>query len=322
MFAVMMRRACIPILHLGRPWSSTGCSLSEHHDVWPQFKSPLLWDFGGVATYLIVSVLFWYIGLVPDLAAGARPADAAPGPAILRPAGARLARLGHPLAALAAQAYRTCSRRSRCRWSSRCTSACRCCSPPAPCPAGIRHVFPPYFVLGAIYLWLRHGIADHGRPARPSPSRTSSPTATSIYSGGSCSLTGFASVSYGIPGRCSTLAWFWGDWLRAARPSPSRSPAPMPGPILGGGHRQRGGILMVVVGARAPQRTGAVADRGPWCVARHLARSLLFPGRGSPWPRLLPSAWRGLHAVALGMVAVSAGTIGVFLFPVPAVRGA
>ncbi|HEY8965263.1 MAG TPA: NrfD/PsrC family molybdoenzyme membrane anchor subunit, partial [Candidatus Methylacidiphilales bacterium] len=58
-----------PILHLGRPWvfywllpypSSTG--------LWPQFRSPLLWDVFAVSTYATVSLLFWYLGLIPDLA--------------------------------------------------------------------------------------------------------------------------------------------------------------------------------------------------------------------------------------------------------------
>src|SRR5204862_4803990 len=37
--------------------------------VWPQFRSPLEWDIWAVLTYLLVSILFWYVGLVPDLAA-------------------------------------------------------------------------------------------------------------------------------------------------------------------------------------------------------------------------------------------------------------
>jgi molybdopterin-containing oxidoreductase family membrane subunit len=37
-------------------------------DVWPQFRSPLSWDFFAVLVYLIVSVLFWYVGIIPDLA--------------------------------------------------------------------------------------------------------------------------------------------------------------------------------------------------------------------------------------------------------------
>ncbi|MGH6943580.1 MAG: NrfD/PsrC family molybdoenzyme membrane anchor subunit [Geminicoccaceae bacterium] len=58
-----------PILHLGRPWLFYWLlPYPSTMDVWPQFKSPLEWDLFGVATYLIVSVLFWYIGLIPDLA--------------------------------------------------------------------------------------------------------------------------------------------------------------------------------------------------------------------------------------------------------------
>ncbi|MGE5261968.1 MAG: NrfD/PsrC family molybdoenzyme membrane anchor subunit [Acidobacteriota bacterium] len=61
--------ALFPVLHLGRPWfafwlipypSVTG--------LWPQFRSPLIWDFFAVSTYGTVSLIFWYIGLVPDLA--------------------------------------------------------------------------------------------------------------------------------------------------------------------------------------------------------------------------------------------------------------
>jgi len=58
-----------PILHLGRPWLFYWMApYFNTMEVWPQFKSPLTWDFFAVLTYLIVSVLFWYIGIVPDLA--------------------------------------------------------------------------------------------------------------------------------------------------------------------------------------------------------------------------------------------------------------
>jgi Ni/Fe-hydrogenase subunit HybB-like protein len=36
--------------------------------MWPNFKSPLLWDVFAVSTYFTVSLLFWYVGLIPDLA--------------------------------------------------------------------------------------------------------------------------------------------------------------------------------------------------------------------------------------------------------------
>ncbi|WP_343717168.1 NrfD/PsrC family molybdoenzyme membrane anchor subunit [Inquilinus sp.] len=59
-----------PILHLGRPWLFYWMApYPNTMGIWPQFKSPLTWDFFAVLTYLTVSVLFWYIGIVPDLAA-------------------------------------------------------------------------------------------------------------------------------------------------------------------------------------------------------------------------------------------------------------
>ncbi len=59
-----------PILHLGRPWFFYWMfPYPATMDVWPQFRSPLEWDIWAVLTYLTVSIVFWYIGLVPDLAA-------------------------------------------------------------------------------------------------------------------------------------------------------------------------------------------------------------------------------------------------------------
>ncbi|HYG78434.1 MAG TPA: NrfD/PsrC family molybdoenzyme membrane anchor subunit [Planctomycetota bacterium] len=58
-----------PILHLGRPqyfyWL---VPYPNTMNVWPQFRSPLVWDFFAISTYATVSLLFWYIGLIPDLA--------------------------------------------------------------------------------------------------------------------------------------------------------------------------------------------------------------------------------------------------------------
>ena len=59
-----------PILHLGRPWFFYWMApYPSTMGVWPQFRSPLTWDFFAVLTYLTVSLLFWYIGILPDLAA-------------------------------------------------------------------------------------------------------------------------------------------------------------------------------------------------------------------------------------------------------------
>jgi len=58
-----------PILHLGRPWLFYWLlPYPATMHTWPQFRSPLLWDFFAILTYVTSSVLFWYLGLLPDLA--------------------------------------------------------------------------------------------------------------------------------------------------------------------------------------------------------------------------------------------------------------
>jgi molybdopterin-containing oxidoreductase family membrane subunit len=58
-----------PLIHLGRPWLGYWLlPLPNTMDIWPQFRSPLVWDVFAVTTYATVSLLFWYVGLVPDLA--------------------------------------------------------------------------------------------------------------------------------------------------------------------------------------------------------------------------------------------------------------
>jgi molybdopterin-containing oxidoreductase family membrane subunit len=58
-----------PLLHTGRPWFAYWLlPIPNTFAMWPQFRSPLLWDVFAVSTYATVSALFWYIGLVPDLA--------------------------------------------------------------------------------------------------------------------------------------------------------------------------------------------------------------------------------------------------------------
>jgi molybdopterin-containing oxidoreductase family membrane subunit len=58
-----------PILHMGRPWLAYYMlPYPNTMGLWPQFRSPLVWDVFAVTTYATVSFLFWYMGLVPDLA--------------------------------------------------------------------------------------------------------------------------------------------------------------------------------------------------------------------------------------------------------------
>ena len=68
LFAVMCA-GMFPLLHLGRPWLFYWLlPYPNTLGVWPQFRSPLIWDVFAVSTYLTVSVIFWYTGLIPDLA--------------------------------------------------------------------------------------------------------------------------------------------------------------------------------------------------------------------------------------------------------------
>jgi Ni/Fe-hydrogenase subunit HybB-like protein len=66
----LVNAALFPLLHLGRPWFFYWLApYPATMNVWPNFKSALPWDVAAVSTYFTVSVLFWYLGLVPDLAA-------------------------------------------------------------------------------------------------------------------------------------------------------------------------------------------------------------------------------------------------------------
>ncbi len=58
-----------PLLHLGRPWVFFWLiPYPDTMGLWPQFRSPLVWDVFAVSTYFTVSLIYWYAGLIPDLA--------------------------------------------------------------------------------------------------------------------------------------------------------------------------------------------------------------------------------------------------------------
>jgi Ni/Fe-hydrogenase subunit HybB-like protein len=68
LFAVV-QAGIYPLLHLGRPWFAYWLvPYPATMQVWPQFRSALPWDAAAVFTYFTVSILFWYLGLIPDLA--------------------------------------------------------------------------------------------------------------------------------------------------------------------------------------------------------------------------------------------------------------
>ena len=58
-----------PIIHLGRPlyfYWLTPYPNTMH--LWPQWRSALIWDFWAILSYILFSLIFWYVGLIPDLA--------------------------------------------------------------------------------------------------------------------------------------------------------------------------------------------------------------------------------------------------------------
>jgi len=58
-----------PIFHLGRPWFFYWVAFYPNRmSLWPQWRSSLVWDFLAIIAYLLVSIMYWYVGLLPDLA--------------------------------------------------------------------------------------------------------------------------------------------------------------------------------------------------------------------------------------------------------------
>ena len=68
LFAVMAA-GIFPLIHTGRPWLAYWMfPYPNTMGYWPQFRSPLIWDVFAVSTYFTISLVFWFIGLIPDLA--------------------------------------------------------------------------------------------------------------------------------------------------------------------------------------------------------------------------------------------------------------
>ncbi|OHB80381.1 MAG: hydrogenase [Planctomycetes bacterium RBG_16_64_10] len=69
LFAVLCA-GLFPLIHLGRPWLAYWIAPypNTRGSLWVNFRSPLVWDFFAISTYFLVSLIFWYVGLIPDLA--------------------------------------------------------------------------------------------------------------------------------------------------------------------------------------------------------------------------------------------------------------
>jgi Ni/Fe-hydrogenase subunit HybB-like protein len=139
-----------PLLHLGRPWLAYWLfPYPNTMAIWPNFRSPLIWDVFAVSTYAIVSSLFWYMGLIPDLAT---LRDRSP------------SRAGRAVYGMLAMGWRGSAR----HWDRYETAALLLAALATPLVVSVHTVvsfdfsvgivpgwhstiFPPYFVAGAIY---------------------------------------------------------------------------------------------------------------------------------------------------------------------------
>ncbi len=99
-FAVMCA-GMFPLLHMGRPWYFYWLlPYPNTMQLWPQFRSALVWDVFAVSTYFTVSLIFWYMGMIPDLATLRDRAAQQRWQMVYGISGAGLAKLGPPLAPL------------------------------------------------------------------------------------------------------------------------------------------------------------------------------------------------------------------------------
>jgi Ni/Fe-hydrogenase subunit HybB-like protein len=139
-----------PLIHLGRPWLFYWLfPYPNTMGVWPQFRSPLVWDVFAVLTYATVSLLFWYVGMLPDLAT---LRDRSP------------SRLGRAVYGILAMGWRGSARHWR-RYQTAYLLLAALATPlvvsvhsivsldfaVSVLPGWHTTIFPPYFVAGAIY---------------------------------------------------------------------------------------------------------------------------------------------------------------------------
>ncbi len=125
-----------PLLHMGRPWLFYWLiPYPNTMAMWPQFRSPLDWDVFAVSTYATISIVFWYVGLIPDLASLAR---SRPASGISRLSSARCRSVGAGLRCTGCAMKRPacCSPAWRRRWCFRCTPSSASTLRSRSCPAG------------------------------------------------------------------------------------------------------------------------------------------------------------------------------------------
>ena len=208
-FAVMCA-GMFPLLHMGRPWLAYWLfPFPNNFAMWPQFRSPLAWDVFAVSTYFTVSVVFWYVGLIPDFA-------------VLRETSPT--KIQKWVYGMLSMGWRGSAYHWR-RYEKVYLILAGISTPlvfsvhsivsfdfaVSIVPLWHATIFPPFFVDRGHLLRLRHGACPrHPAAEVVRPGETSSPTGTSTTAPRSCSATGMM-VSYGY------FSEFWMAWYSHSR---------------------------------------------------------------------------------------------------------
>ena len=297
-----------PLLHVGRPWLAYWLlPYPNTMELWPQFRSPLVWDVFAVTTYALVSLMFWYVGLIPDLATMRDRATN------------KAARVVYGIFALG---WRGAAR----HWERYETAYLLLAGLATPLVVSVHTVvsfdfavgivpgwhatvFPPYFVAGAVFAGFAM-VMTLAIPLRKRSTacRTSSPCATWQNMAQVMLATGLI-VAYGYMMEIFT-AWYSGSEYEVAMVEEPHHRAVRAG-VLGADLLQRAGPAAPVVPQGPHERPGAVRDHrdrsvnvGMW-----LERFIIVVTSLSQ--DFLPSSWDDYAGTSWDW-ALYIGTIGLF----------
>ena len=275
--------------------------------LWPQFRSPLVWDVFAVSTYATVSLLFWYVGLIPDLATLRDRAEEPLRPDRLRHSGR--------WAGAARRGTGTATRRPTCcwpawrrRWSSRCTRSCRFDFAVGIVPGWHATIFPPYFVAGAIYSGFAM-VLTLAIPLRAAFGLQDFITMRHLENMAKVMLATGLIVVYGYMIEVF-IAWYSGNHVRAVHAPGTASLGPYASLLVADLLQRRDAAAPLVPAASAPSPfwlfiVSLIVNVGMWLERFVIVVTSLHRD-------FLPSSW-GMYTGTIWDWATFIGTLGLFL---------
>ena len=258
-----------PLIHVGRPWLAYWLlPYPNTMDIWPQFRSPLVWDVFAVSTYATVSLLFWYVGLVPDLAT------------LRDRAGQRLAKITYGFLAMGWRGSAT-------HWHNYETAYLLLAGLATPLVVSVHTVvsfdfavgqlpgwhatiFPPYFVAGAIFAGFAM-VITLAVPLRSLFDLKDFITIRHLQNMGKIMLATGLIVAYGYMVEIF-MAWYSGNWFEEFMIL-NRIQGPLPDAVARPAAVQRPGPADAVV-QKGTQHTGSPLCGGDVCQRGYVARAL------------------------------------------------